>query len=517
MKMKWWNVLALVVLAGGAGRAADWPTYLGGNNAFSETSGVKLIDDMSQVKPLWSFDDKGMGFGKAVSSAARDGFAKGTGLAYGGEASLIVADGKVIHFYTTPTGDAMWQSGDAIADEFKPFHKISADETVIALDAVTGEVRWKQVFEDTGLNMLPGKRGGFAVTPCAANGKVFAYGTTARVYCLDLETGKVLWESAVEPQHATLEKFKAEGLKARTAKDPRSRPYGMLQVVDDVLLVPGLAGIDTATGKQLWQLPNATSGYNTPAPVRIGGRNYLGCVNNTGELRLVEPKTGTVLWTHPLGSEHLTQPVFGQELLIAFESHPQFSGDMVGKSKVPNTLGNLAAYRLTEQGAEKVWSLPPEFLQSLCLDGGPNHKILARGGLVYAFMRKASGADPKQDTPCLVIVNEKDGKILKDATMGGGKYGGEGDVLGHNLNLWGDRLITVTDIQHRPRAANPEIWMMYNADPAAFRPLGKPWNVMSVHMATGGYEVPVLEPFADGIFYCRVWGGIRAYDLRRGP
>ena len=33
--MKWSNVLALVVLAGNAGRAADWPTYLGGKHAFS--------------------------------------------------------------------------------------------------------------------------------------------------------------------------------------------------------------------------------------------------------------------------------------------------------------------------------------------------------------------------------------------------------------------------------------------------------------------------------------------------
>lgn len=122
----------------------------------------------------------------------------------------------------------------------------------------------------------------------------------------------------------------------------------------------------------------------------------------------------------------LTQPVFGQELLIAFESPPTFSGDMIGKRKEPNAFGTLAAYRLTEQGVEKAWSLPPEFLQHLFLDDGPNPKIVA-GGLVYAAMRKASGADPKQEK---------------------------------------------------------------------------------------GYQVPLLEPFANGVLSCRVWGGIRAYDLR---
>ena len=507
-----WLALLLSALVGIAGRADDWPSYLGGNNSFSETSGIKLIDDMSQVRLLWSFEDKRMGFGKAVSSAA-GGYAGGTGLAYGGESSLIVAGGLVIHFYLTPSGQTIWQRGDSVADEFKPFFKISADETVIALDALTGAVRWKQVFADKGLNYVPGKRGGFAVTPCAADGRVFAYGTTARLYCLDLATGRVLWESAIEPMHTTLEKFKAEGLKNRNAKDPRGKgPYGMLQVVDGVLLAPNLVGVDAATGRELWRLQGVLSGFNAPAPVRVGSRTLIVCVNGKGEMRLVDPKTGNVFWTHPLGSEHLTQPVFGQEFLLAFESHPRFTGDLIGKSKSPNGIGILAAYRLTEKGAEKVWSLPPEYAIGLFLDAGPARKIVARDGLIYCPMRLGDGntcpvgkeGDGKQ---MMLVVREKDGKVLASA-----------EGVGVHPYLWGDRLIVVNDIVHRPRKANPEIWRMFNADPADFRPLGKPWHVNGdppVHTATGGYEVPVLEPFANGVFYCRVWGGIRAYDLRR--
>jgi hypothetical protein len=36
-----------------------------------------------------------------------------------------------------------------------------------------------------------------------------------------------------------------------------------------------------------------------------------------------------------------------------------------------------------------------------------------------------------------------------------------------------------------------------------------------VHLGVGGYELPILEPFADGLFFCGVWGGIRCYDLRK--
>ncbi len=83
--------------------------------------------------------------------------------------------------------------------------------------------------------------------------------------------------------------------------------------------------------------------------------------------------------------------------------------------------------------------------------------------------------------------------------------------------IGGDRAIVVTDIYHRPRAANAEIWQMFDADPAKLAPLGKGWHIngnQAVHVATGGYELPVLEAFADGIGFFRVAGGIRAYDLR---
>jgi outer membrane protein assembly factor BamB len=513
-----------VLLAGfvagnlGAGEIqGEWPSYLGANNAFSETSGAKLIDGMTKVKFVWESEEKGIGFGKAVSSAGKTGYAEGTGLAYGGEASPIVAAGLVVQFYTVPCGETTWAQGEQIMGakfkDFTHFWKISADEIVIAMDAATGKTRWKRVFADKGINSCPGKRGGFAVTPCAAGGKVFAFGTTARLYCLDLATGKMVWESAIEPIHKAFEDYKAKGLKDRTAGNrPGSRPYGMLLVVDDVLLVQdlagGLVGVDAGTGKQLWQVPGCLSGFNCPAPVKLEGKQYVACVNGSGEVRLLDHKTGKVFWTHALKSAHLAQPVFGDECLMVFEPHPK--GDEVGKSigKAPNSIGVLAGYRLSEKGAERAWVLPPQYMVALYLDCGPRRKMAARKGLIYHVCDLVgAGGKPSNSEQHLVIVREKDGRIVKEA-----------DVGGWNPCLWGDRLITVTDIQHRPRAANAEIWQMYNADPADFKALGTGWHVNGgtpVHTATGGYEVPVLEPFADGLFFCRVWGGIRAYDLRQ--
>jgi hypothetical protein len=243
-------------------------------------------------------------------------------------------------------------------------------------------------------------------------------------------------------------------------------------------------------------------------PVQAGGKPFIACVNAIGELRLMKPATGAVLWTHAMKSQHLTQPVFGEECLMVFEAHPVFTGGQLGKSSSPNALGLLAGYRLTETGATKAWSLPAGYLEHLFLDGGSARKIVARAGIAYCWILKTEGdgTDPKDATPRLVIVREKDGQVL-----------GSHEVDGWNPYLWGDRLITVTDIQHRPGSFRPEVWQMYNAAPADFRALGDGWRVNGarpVHNATGGYEVPVLEAFADGVFFCRVWGGIRAYDLR---
>jgi len=497
---------------------SEWPSYLGPNGNFSESSGIRLIDDITKARLAWVSEEKRIGFGKAHTGAGKTGVGKDfLGLPPGGEASPIVAGGLVVMSYFVPRGDVCdaeveKRMGSAFE---KHIWLVAADDVVIGIDAATGKTRWKQSYEDKGINTGAGKRGGWAATPCAADGQVFALGTTGRIYCLDLATGKPLWESNIGQMHKRIEEAKAKGLQHRrlaTAGGHLGRPYAMLVVVDGVLLAPdwsgGLLGVDTASGKTLWHLgkPAILSGFNAPCPVRIGEKGYAACVNRLGELRLIDPKTGQVLWMVPLRSEHLTQPVAGADHLLVFDSNPEHNGAEVNKSKDPNALGVLAGYRFDEKGAKREWSLPGKYAHGLYLDGGPARRVIARDGLVYYLCwGKVDGKSTK-----LLIVREKDGHILK-----------EQDVPAGQIYLWGDRLITVTDIQHRPRPANAEIWQMYTADPSDFRALGGAWHVNNpqnrVHMATGGYEVPVYEAFADGWMFCRVMGGIRCYDLRKLP
>jgi outer membrane protein assembly factor BamB len=483
----------------------EWPSFLGPNYAFAGPADFKLVDDVSKARVVWDSEERGIGFGKAYSGAMRGGFAKGSGLGPSGAASPILAGGLVVQSYFLPRGpvwsaDAEKGLGANFA-ECKSFTYVAADDVVIAIDAATGKTRWKAVFEDKGINYAPGKRGEWNVTPCAADGKVFAFGTTGRLYCLELASGKVLWESNIGPVHEQLEQAKKQGLEQRQMVRPAGRPYGMLVALDGMLLAPdwagGLLGVEAATGKTLWratQPGGVTSGFNCPAPVQLGGKSFVACVNGNGDLRLIDHKTGQILWSHALGSLHLTQPVFGKELLLVMDANTQKKRN---EADTRAQFGVLAGYRLDEKGATRVWQLDgAKYPTELWLDGGPARKIVTRrDGVIYHAAWWGSQSK-------LAIVRESDGKVLSDF-----------DCQHYwVIYLWGDRFYFLTDIQHGSHGP----WRAYTTDPE------KPEKLSEAILPKPGprvcgYEVPLYEIFADGFMFCREWGGVRCYDLRRAP
>ncbi|GDY12048.1 hypothetical protein LBMAG53_09260 [Planctomycetota bacterium] len=484
------------------GQSAD---YFGPNGAYADAGGVKLVDQVKQITVAWVSEEGGIGFGKAFSGAMGAGYLKGSGLPPSGAAQPIIAGGLVIQSYFLPRGPltitaAEQRLSEKHGDEFKSFSFIAADDVVIAIDAATGKTRWKQVFEDRGINFQPGKRGEWNITPCAADGKVVASGTTGRLYCLELASGKVLWESNVGEAHTRLEAAKKEALATRTAIKKTRDGYGQLITLDGVVVSPdwneGLIALDLATGAVRWTLNDKhglTSGYNAPVPVTIDGTSYLCTINATGDLRLIDHRTGKVLWTHALNTQHLNAPVFGKELLLVQD--PVEGGD--GKKKY----GVMAGYRLSLQGATRVWQLDPKRYPVPCwMDAGPTRKVSTRrdGVLYYAA---AVGFEGK-----LATVRESDGQILASI-----------DDCDHYWAsyLWGDKFYFLTDIQH----GKHDKWQVYGNDPANLTKLDEAlFPSYGTHRVVG-YEVPLHEVYADGFMYVREakdrWGGIVCYDLRK--
>jgi outer membrane protein assembly factor BamB len=485
-------------------RAGQWPSYLGPNGNFSESSGVELLDDLTKARLLWTSDEKRIGHGKAVSWYGRNDSMYGD-LPPGGTASLIVAGGLVIASYQVPSGD-VW---DAMVeklhkDQGRRFQKhkwlISADDVVLAVDAATGKTRWKRVFAGKGMNHGGGKRMRWGPTPTAADGRAFVIGSTGRLYALDLAGGKLLWEGNIGPMQEQLGKIKAQNLSHR-----RSRQGHLLSgplVIDGVLAVPAgsdLLGVDPGSGKMLWQLKGALSGFNMPCPARVKGQPRIACVNRTGQLRLVRPKTGEVLWTVALRCEHLTQPVATDEHLLVFEPNPAYSG---GRKAQVNRYGVLAAYRLDESRPRRAWALPGRYIHELHLDGGPSCRVIPRDGLVYYLNWTCH---PRRERRFLIL-REKDGSVLADHKV-------EHD----QFYLWGSRLVLVRDNQHE--SLRPAVYQAASPDPAKFALLGRPWKPRAFaagRIGTCGYELPMYDAFADGLMFCRTGNGdILCWDLRK--
>jgi len=504
-------VLFLAAQARAVEIKTDWPSYRGANGQFSETSGVKLGEDMSQVKLLWESEEKEIGFGKSDSGYGRS-LANFGPLNPGGIASPIVAGGLVIVSYSMPSGTVLDNSfkniGPGNWEKYQHKVRIAADDVVLAIDATTGKTRWKRVFEGAGRNPGSGKRNLYGMTPVAANGRVFAVGTCGAVYALELATGKTAWQT---PNWPNLQKAKEEAL-AEGGPAGAQCPTGWLMVVDGVLIVPvatywsprgggGVRGVDPADGKTLWE---ANINPNLLAPGTVNGKACL-----LSPRMCLEAKTGKVLWRHDDRPAYYRPLVFGDKLLVAFEPHPDGAALLQAKEasdkKGATAFGVLAGYSVDDKGATVKWTLPKQYRLWMQPDSGGHPCLAARNGLIYHltdYQESASAPAEKR----LVVVRETDGAILASQP-----------AKGDQVYLWGDRAIVVTDIYHRPRAANPEVWQMFDTDPGKCAPLGKGWHVNSnpaVHVATGGYELPLIEAFADGIAFFRVAGGIRAYDLR---
>ena len=492
--------------------AGEWADHLGPTRAFADPGEVELIDKISEARVAWTSEESGIGFGKANSGAMKGGFAKGSGLPPSGAATPILAGGMVIQSYFLPCGPVFDKAArerlSARGTGFTSFTQVAADDVVIAIDAATGKTRWKTVFKDKGITYAPGKRGEWNVTPCADKGRVFAFGTMGRVYALELKTGKVLWETDIGPVHKRIVDMKAKALEQGRMVRPGVRPYGMLLVLDDVLVAPdwrnGLIGLAPATGKELWRASERdgiTSGCNMPMPVTVKGKSYLACANRTGVLRLVDHRTGKVLWSHPLGSLHYTQPVFGKELLLVMDPNQHHVGKK--DTETLKTYGVLAAYRLSMTGATRAWKLDDEkYPVELRMDGGPGRRVYTRrDGILYHAAWK--GYESK-----LAIVSESDGKIL--ASLDDAKHF-------WCVYLWGNRFFFLTDIQHGKHST----WQVYDRKTTEPTLLDQGTFPGYGTHRTCGYEVPLYDIFADGFMFCREfnindqWGGIVCYDLRK--
>lgn len=159
-------------------------------------------------------------------------------------------------------------------------------DSVWCLDAETGEVLWQHVYACP-LDPLY-YEGGPGATPTVHEGAVYTLSKKGHAYRLDLETGAVTWERNLVADH---------GLELPEWS------FAGSPLVDGgrVLLNAGRGGIalSASTGETLWLPGTGTSGYATPVPFSHPATGTTHLLFSAESLLGFDSATGRKTWEFP--------------------------------------------------------------------------------------------------------------------------------------------------------------------------------------------------------------------------
>ena len=201
-------------------------------------------------------------------------------------------------------------------------------ELVVAYGLLTGAPLWKHADEARFDTVLGGV--GPRATPAIDGDRVYAFGATGILNCLELETGKRVWSVDV----------------ARETGAPRP-DYGFSStpLVDGprVIVHPGaLVAYDKATGKRIWASGSERPAYASPSILTLAGRRQLVALN-WASCAGHDPETGAPLWRYEWRGEF---PKAAQPLGIGADRVAISGGYSLGTD----------AFKVTASGVEPAWS-----------------------------------------------------------------------------------------------------------------------------------------------------------------
>jgi outer membrane protein assembly factor BamB len=212
-------LLAVAVIAGAAG-AADWPQLLGPTrDGHSTEKGLRGTFPREGPPVLWSRE-----VGEGYSSP-------------------VIAGGKLFLL-----------------------HRHGGDEVVECLDAATGKPAWKYgyacEYDD------PFRKGnGPRATPVVAGDRVYTFGVTGVLTCLDRDKGTKVWQRELPRDYTCRPTFFGFGTSPLVEGD--------LVVVNLGAKGAGIVAFDRKTGKEVWKATDHETSYASPLAVTFAGVRHL--------------------------------------------------------------------------------------------------------------------------------------------------------------------------------------------------------------------------------------------------
>ena len=222
-----------------------------------------------------------------------------------GHSAITVADGRLFTLYRAGNGRAKLGPWDA-------------EETVVALDAKTGQTIWEHKY--------PSRRQDFSFgagphsTPLVVGNRVFTIGTNQEMFAFDAATGNVLWS------HDFIKEFNSPELLLR----PNVKTgYGCSLIAwrDTIICSVGGPGQSVMAFRQsdgavVWKSGDFLTAASAPILIDMGGQPQVVFLAG-GTVTALNPGNGSILWSHPHdpGNDlNCTTPIFGPDNVLFLSS-----------------------------------------------------------------------------------------------------------------------------------------------------------------------------------------------------
>jgi outer membrane protein assembly factor BamB len=200
--------------------------------------------------------------------------------------SSIVADGDRLF--------TMFRKGNGRGGGGRAVGPWDAEETVVSLDATTGQTIWEYKYasalEDFSFGAGPHS------TPLIVGDRLFTIGTNKQLHAFDKRTGKVLWS------HDLIKDFNAPPLLIRPVV---KTGYGCSPIAfrDTIICSVGGPGqsvmaFGQSDGRVVWKSGDFLTAEAAPILIDFAGRPQVVFLAG-GTITGLDPATGQVLWSHP--------------------------------------------------------------------------------------------------------------------------------------------------------------------------------------------------------------------------
>ncbi len=213
------------------------------------------------------------------------------------------ADAKLPLLWSAPVGTS-YGIGSVAGDRYLQHERSDHVERLHAMDANTGMTLWQNDHEVQYQDMY-GYNDGPRDTPAIADDKVYALGVAGRLTCVDLQSGKTVWQVDTNSKYGVVQNFFGVGSSPLVVDDMVIAMVGG-SPEEDQNIAPGrldrispngsaLVAFDRHTGNELWRAGDDLASYSSPRLMTIQGVRVVIALCRDG-LLAVQLSNGKVLW-----------------------------------------------------------------------------------------------------------------------------------------------------------------------------------------------------------------------------